>query len=54
MFYSGIGTQRNGGRFLKAGMKMTFPVPRAIWVARFPGELDPSLRNTGRDSSETE
>jgi len=21
---------------------MTFPVPRAIWVARFPGELDPS------------
>ena len=21
---------------------MTFPVPRAIWVARFPGELDSS------------
>src|SRR6476660_7749184 len=42
MFYSGIGTQRNDGRFLKAGVNMTFPAPRAIWVARFPGELDPS------------
>src|SRR5436190_10434997 len=37
-FYSGIGTQRNGGRFRKPGIKMTFPVPHATSGCAVPGQ----------------